>query len=110
MAMATKRAKVTDGEGDGDGGKSDGNGDEESDGKSNKSNGEGIEEGIDRGGKSNGDSGREGKGEGGKGNGNGDKGVGRGTAPATKRAMATTTRVADNEESTGNGDCNCNSD
>jgi hypothetical protein len=29
---------------------------------------------------------------------------------AMKRAMATATRVADDKESAGNGDCNCNSD
>jgi hypothetical protein len=28
---------------------------------------------------------------------------------ATKREMATATRVADDKESAGNGDCNCNS-
>ncbi len=62
-------------------------------GKSSKSNGDGIKVGIDNCGKSNGNGNKEGKGEGGKGKGNGDKGVKQGAAMATKRAMATATRV-----------------
>jgi hypothetical protein len=113
MAMATKRAKVTDKEGHGDGSKSNGDGNEEGDGESGKSNGEGVKEGIDGSNKGNGDGNKEGKVKGGKGNGNGDKGVGRGMAMATKRAMGsamvTAMRVADAKESAGNGNCNCNS-
>jgi hypothetical protein len=107
MAMVTKRAKVTNGEGNG-------NSIKEGDGKSSKSDGDGIKEGVDGSGKSNGDSNKKGKGDGGKGNGNGNKGVGQGTAMATKRAMgsamATATRVADSEENAGNSKCNCDSD
>ncbi len=44
------------------------------------------------------------EGKGGKGEGHDDKGVGRGTAKSTKRAMATATRVVGNKESTGNKD------
>jgi hypothetical protein len=114
MATRTKRAKKTDGEGNCDGGKCDGNGNEEGDGKSSKSDGDGIEEGIDCGCKSNGDGVKEGNGEGGKGDGDSNKGVKQGMATATKRAMGsamtTATRVADAKESTGNGDCNCDSD
>jgi hypothetical protein len=93
-------------EGNGEGSKSDGNGNKEGNGKSGKSP---IKEGIDNGSKSNGDSNKEGKGKGGKGDGDGNKGVKQGTVKATKRAMATATRVAGNQESAGNGDCNCNS-
>jgi hypothetical protein len=78
----------------------------EGDGKSGKSNDAGKEEGNGDGSKSNGDGNKEGKG--GKGKGHGDKGVGRGTAMLTKRAMATATRVVGNEECTGNR-FNCNS-
>ncbi len=78
----------------------------EGDGESGKSNGVGKEEGKGDGGKSDGDGNK--KGEGGKGEGNGDKGVGRGTATLTKRAMATATRVVGDEGSTGNR-FNCNS-
>jgi hypothetical protein len=92
-ATATKRAKATDRVGNGDGGKSDGNGDKEGDGKSGKSNGDSIEEGADGG------------------DGNGNKVVGQGMATATKRAMgwamATVTRVADAKET---GDSNYNYD
>jgi hypothetical protein len=49
------------------------------------------------------------QGEGGNGDGNGNKGVRRGTATVTKRAMATTRSVAGNKDSAGDGDCICDS-
>jgi hypothetical protein len=67
MAKATKRAKETGREGNGDGGKSDGNSNEEGDGKSSKSNGDGVKEYIDSSGKSNCSGNKEGNGDGNKG-------------------------------------------
>ncbi len=122
--MVTKRAKVMDGEvngnggkrdgngneeGNSKGGKSDGNGVEEGNGESGKSNGDGIEEGVDGSGKSDADGDEEGKGKGGKGDGNSDNSVGQGTAMATKRAIASGTSVAGDKESAGNSDYNCES-
>jgi hypothetical protein len=52
---------------------------------------------------------KEGSGKGGKGNGNNNKGVRQGTAMATKRAMATATRVVGKEEGDSNKEGNCNS-
>jgi hypothetical protein len=106
--MATRVAG--DKEGDGEGGKSNGSSNKEGNGDSGKSNGNGGKEGVDDGSKSDGNGNEDkGKGEGGKGNGKGNKGVGQGTAMATKRAMATVLRVAGNEESAGDKDCNCDS-
>ncbi len=106
MTLAMKRAKAMDRKGNGNGGKSNGNGDKEGDGKSGKSNGNGVKEGVDGSGKSDGNGNKESKGKGGKGNGNGNKGVRQGMEMATKRAMglamATATRVADAKESAGN--------
>ncbi len=49
---------------------------------------------------------KEGIGEGGKGDGDGVKGVRQGMPTATKRAMATATRVVSNEEGDGNTEGN----
>ncbi len=53
---------------------------------------------------------KEGKGKGGKGNCKSKKCVKRGTAMATKRAIATATRVEGNKESNGKEEGNGNSD
>ncbi len=65
MATVMERAKVTDGEGNGDSGKSGGDGDKEGNGKGTKSNGYGNEEGNGGGGKIDGNSNKEGNGKGG---------------------------------------------
>jgi hypothetical protein len=94
-------------EGNGDGGKSDGNGNKEGKGKGGKSDGYEDEEGNGDGGKIDGNSYKEGNGKGGKRFSNGNSGGGpqkramaraaRAMAMATKRVMAT------NSDNTGNG-------
>jgi hypothetical protein len=117
MATVTKRAMaraarslvmvtrvVGDEVGNGQGSKSNGNGNKEGDGESNKSNGDGVKESFDYGGKRDDGGNKEGEGKGGKGKGNGDKVVRQGTVTAMKRAMATATRVAGDKESSDDGD------